>query len=410
MKKLISTLIAITTISLTTFGQVPEGFKYQSVLRDAGNIILNNQAVGMQMTIRQGSAGGTVVYQEIFVPTTNAFGLINLEIGNGTVVSGDIALIDWVNGPYFIETAVDVTGGTSYVVMGTSQLMSVPYALYAKNVENSDNLGNHVLTQNIELGSFFISGNGTDRGISVDAIGEVGINTPTPGAGLHLTQKDTDISDGIRYTSSHENGQDWYVYMDHFDNLTIRDDFSDVMTFQNATNFVGINTGVPTANLSVSGTANKTGGGSWTVFSDLRIKKDVSEYTDGLDALMKIKPVKFKYIEEFAMKQNPEKEFVGIIAQEMQNIAPYMVESFKYNPEEETTGGGEDASVNKVERNSRLTPGQELLSYDPSALIYMLVNSVQEQQETIKLQEEKNEELQLLILELQKRLEVLEEE
>ena len=136
MKKLILSFVAIATISLSSFGQAPEGFKYQAVVRDAGNTILNNQAVGMRMTIQQGSIGGTTVYQETFAPTTNGYGLVNLEIGSGTVVSGDFTTIDWANGPYFIETAVDITGGTSYAVMGTSQLMSVPYALYAKTSGN----------------------------------------------------------------------------------------------------------------------------------------------------------------------------------------------------------------------------------------------------------------------------------
>ena len=136
MQKLILSIVAIATISLSSFSQAPEGFKYQAVVRDAGNIILNNQSVGMQMTIQQGSIGGTTVYQETFAPTTNDYGLVNLEIGSGTVVSGDFTTIDWANGPYFIETAIDITGGTSYSVMGTSQLMSVPYALYAKTSGN----------------------------------------------------------------------------------------------------------------------------------------------------------------------------------------------------------------------------------------------------------------------------------
>lgn len=139
MKKLILSIVAIVTISLSSFGQAPEGFKYQAVVRDAGNTILNNQAVGMRMTIQQGSIGGTTVYQETFSPTTNAYGLVNLEIGSGTVMSGDFTTIDWSAGPYFIETAVDVTGGTSYAVMGTSQLMSVPYALHANTAENVTN-------------------------------------------------------------------------------------------------------------------------------------------------------------------------------------------------------------------------------------------------------------------------------
>ena len=136
MKKIILSLVAIATLALNSLGQAPEGFKYQAVVRDAANLVLNNQSVGIRLTIQQGSIGGTAIYTETFTPTTNAFGLVNLEIGTGTTTN-DFALIDWANGPYFIETAVDITGGTSYSVMGTSQLMSVPYALHAKTAESA---------------------------------------------------------------------------------------------------------------------------------------------------------------------------------------------------------------------------------------------------------------------------------
>jgi hypothetical protein len=163
MKRILLSLVAISTIAITSFGQAPEGFKYQAVVRDAGNLILNNQAVGMQMTIQQGSIGGMTVYQETFATTTNAFGLVNLEIGSGTVVSGTFTTIDWSAGPYFIETAVDVTGGTSYVVMGTSQLMSVPYALHAKTAGSSliDNVNDADADPTNEMNTSVVL-NGTD--------------------------------------------------------------------------------------------------------------------------------------------------------------------------------------------------------------------------------------------------------
>jgi len=138
MKKILLSIVAIATLSLSTFGQAPEGFKYQAVVRDAGGLILNNQAVGMRLTVQQGSIGGVTVYSETFSTTTNGYGLVNLEIGTGTTAY-DFSTIDWGNGPYFMETAVDVTGGTSYAVMGTSQLMSVPYALHSKTAENVTN-------------------------------------------------------------------------------------------------------------------------------------------------------------------------------------------------------------------------------------------------------------------------------
>ncbi len=136
MKKQILTTVAVLALSFLSFGQAPQAFKYQAVIRDPSNLILNNQAVGIQLVIHQGSAGGTAVYTETFAPTTNAYGLVNLEIGTGTTVD-DFSAIDWANGPYYMETAVDLAGGTSYTSMGTSQLVSVPYALHAAVADSS---------------------------------------------------------------------------------------------------------------------------------------------------------------------------------------------------------------------------------------------------------------------------------
>jgi len=130
-------LLILLLVPIMSFGQAPESFNYQAVVRDAGGLILNNQPVGMRLTVQQGSIGGTAVYTETFTSTTNGYGLVNLEIGTGTSTD-DFSTIDWANGPYFMETAVDVTGSTNYSVMGTSQLMSVPYALYAKTSGNGE--------------------------------------------------------------------------------------------------------------------------------------------------------------------------------------------------------------------------------------------------------------------------------
>ena len=137
MKRILLSLVAIATLSLSSLAQAPEGFNYQAVVRNAGGIILNNQPVGMRLTVQQGSIGGTAVYTETFTSTTNGYGLVNLEIGTGTSTD-DFSTIDWANGPYFMETAVDFLGGMTWVVMGTSQLMSVPYALYAKTSGNGE--------------------------------------------------------------------------------------------------------------------------------------------------------------------------------------------------------------------------------------------------------------------------------
>ena len=131
MKKLYIILVALL-LSAITFAQTPEKMSYQAVVRDSGDNLISNQPVGMQISILQGSASVTAVYEETQTPTTNANGLVSLEIGSGTVVSGDFTTIDWANDTYFIKTEIDPTGGTSYTITGTSQLLSVLYALQAK--------------------------------------------------------------------------------------------------------------------------------------------------------------------------------------------------------------------------------------------------------------------------------------
>ena len=129
--------LAITTLfalfCLIGFAQAPQSFEYQAVVRDAGGNVLSAQTVGVQITLKQGSTSGTDVYQETFSPTTNQFGLVSLKIGTGTTVD-DFSAIDWANDSYFMEVAIDAAGGTSYSILGTSQLLSVPYALHARTV------------------------------------------------------------------------------------------------------------------------------------------------------------------------------------------------------------------------------------------------------------------------------------
>jgi hypothetical protein len=129
------TLATALLITACIFAQAPEEMSYQAVIRDAGNVLVSNQAVGMQISILQTTANGTAVYVETQTPTTNANGLVSIEIGMGNVVSGDFSTIDWSDGPYFIKTETDPTGGISYSITGTSELLSVPYALYAESTK-----------------------------------------------------------------------------------------------------------------------------------------------------------------------------------------------------------------------------------------------------------------------------------
>ena len=130
---LFSFLFSLTSV----LAQAPEKMSYQAVVRNTSNNLVTSQAVGMKISILQGSVSGTAVYAETQTPTSNTNGLVTLEIGGGTVVSGTFATINWANGPFFIKTETDPTGGTSYTITGISQLLSSPYALYAKTSGSS---------------------------------------------------------------------------------------------------------------------------------------------------------------------------------------------------------------------------------------------------------------------------------
>jgi hypothetical protein len=132
MKKLLTTLITVFVTSAFIYAQSPDRMSYQAVVRDNSDNLVANQTVGMQISILQGSSTGTAVYEETHTPMSNVNGLVTVVVGNGTLVSGDISTIDWENGPYYIKSETDPTGGTNYTISGSSELLSVPYALHAK--------------------------------------------------------------------------------------------------------------------------------------------------------------------------------------------------------------------------------------------------------------------------------------
>ena len=119
MKKILtlSTLIFITAIS---FAQAPQKMSFQAVIRNSSNTLIISTPVGIKISVLQGSSSGTAVYAETQVPSTNANGLVSLEIGAGIPVTGTFAGIDWSAGPYFIKTETDPTGGTNYTITGTN--------------------------------------------------------------------------------------------------------------------------------------------------------------------------------------------------------------------------------------------------------------------------------------------------
>lgn len=123
-------LLLSTVIS---YSQSPNKMTYQAVVRNQQGKLVQDKTVGLRISILQGTTTGNVVYSETHKPKSNENGLVSVAIGEGSVVNGSINLIDWSKGPFFLKTETDPDGGASYPLKGTSQLLSVPYALYAEN-------------------------------------------------------------------------------------------------------------------------------------------------------------------------------------------------------------------------------------------------------------------------------------
>lgn len=135
MKYFLASLAVFAGLSLSA--QAPQAFNYQAVIRNSGGNLLVNQAVGIQLSVIKSNVNGTVVYVERHNVSTNAFALVELSIGTGTPQSGTFSAIDWANDNSFIKIEIDPAGGTSYTDMGTTQLLSVPYALVAGKAMSS---------------------------------------------------------------------------------------------------------------------------------------------------------------------------------------------------------------------------------------------------------------------------------
>ncbi|MFN8286178.1 MAG: hypothetical protein U0V74_05465 [Chitinophagales bacterium] len=136
LKKLYPLFIALLFAGTVT-GQAPQKLNYQAVARNAAGNIIGNQAIGLRFTIRTGSNAGPVVYQETTNTTTSPLGIFTIVIGGGNVQQGAFNTINWGNGDKFLEVEMDAAGGTNYISMGNTQLLSVPYALYAETSGSS---------------------------------------------------------------------------------------------------------------------------------------------------------------------------------------------------------------------------------------------------------------------------------
>lgn len=195
MKKLI-TILTVVLITTSVFAQAPQKMSYQAVIRNSSGALVANQSVGMRVSISTDSAFvlANINYREIYNPNpvTNMNGLVTVEIGGGLPAIGTFANINWAIGPYYIKTETDPTGGTNYTISGKSELLSVPYALFAGNVSN------YSAGTGISIASNTITNTAPDQTVAITGTGHTNVtgtypnftvNTPnyTGGTGISVT-------------------------------------------------------------------------------------------------------------------------------------------------------------------------------------------------------------------------------
>ncbi|CAN1562258.1 Fibrobacter succinogenes major paralogous domain [Flavobacteriaceae bacterium] len=166
MKKLFTLLALIVT--LTIFAQAPQGFNYQATVRNSSGVLITNQNVYFKFNIMSNSQTSVPIYTETHYVPTDDLGQVNLVIGTGTAIIGAFSTINWGTGSYFLGIELKVSPSTTYVPMGTTQLLSVPYALYANSAGSTHNQGKP---------SILISGNITNAEAASQIANEIGINT-----------------------------------------------------------------------------------------------------------------------------------------------------------------------------------------------------------------------------------------
>lgn len=210
--------------SIWISAQAPEKMSYQAVMRNSGGQLLLNQNIAVRVSVLQSTPTGTVVYSERLTGTTNANGLVSLEIGSGTVLSGTFAGINWASGNYYLKTETDPSGGTSYSIAGTSQLLSVPYAMYAKTAGGTSGGGltlPYAATVNNAATLFALTNDGDGTSLegvnntttsSIAAVRGV-VNSTAPGGFSSAVRGINNGTGGLGIgTWGSQNGSGWGVY------------------------------------------------------------------------------------------------------------------------------------------------------------------------------------------------------
>jgi hypothetical protein len=352
--------IALSFLPGTLYAQVPQTFNYQAIARDAGGNVLPAHKIGVELSVLDGGPAGTVVYQETFIDTTNAFGLFTLQVGGGVVVSGTFTGINWATGNKYLQTAIDLAGGTNYALSGTTQLLSVPYALYAQNSLAG--------TGNTAMGYDALSKNSS--GMYNTAAGEGALARNSTGAynvaiGAEALQSTT-IANSITAIGA---GAD--ISVDGLVNATA----IGYKAIAINSNFVQIGNNQVT---TIQGPV------PFTTPSDGRFKFNIREDVRGLDFIMKLRPVTYQFNtkkeEDFIRGVRNESDFAGAMPVAYNEAMMVRRTGFiAQEVEKAAQQSGYDFDGLKAPKTAK-----EYYSLSYASFVVPLVKAVQEQQNEIR--------------------------
>lgn len=355
-KQLLLAAVAFFLSMGTLFAQAPEKFNYQGIARDASGQALAGQGIKLRLSVRTSSATGPVLYTEDHSVTTNAYGLYNVAVGDGTPVTGTFGTVDWGSTlSRFLQVQIDPNGGSSFTTVGSTQLLSVPYSLYAANGWKTT--GNTYWNPN--------SG------------GRVGIGTSAAGerldvAGRIRSRKQGTAGGAVRFTNSSGATQLGLVGMNNDTTIGLWGPNSSWNFFMNTnTGFIGIGTAAPIADLDIlqstsnfpnpaTGGINLRGGsddwriwnsnpylsfayngtrvayinqatGAYLATSDARFKKNITELPSVLERVNQLRVVEYQYKHQSGPKDKDLS--LGFLAQE---VKPHFPELVRYQEDKES--------------------------------------------------------------------------
>ena len=419
------TTTALLLIVLFINAQAPQGFNYQAVVRDGSGNLVTSGSVKLQFTINESTAAGSSVYSETHNVTPNAYGLVTATIGGGSVESGSFSNINWASDKYYLKVEADPAGGTNYADLGTTQLMSVPYALNAKTADaltggssspwtvsgnniyssNSGNVGIGVTapTRKLEVAGNSIligdvvagrAGNSLVFGIDAmqggntgSAFGNGALKANTTGYDNSAFGTNALIKNrtgfavtafGVRALESNISG----------DGLTAIGHLADVTdsNFNNST-VIGNFTAVDASNkVRIGNGAVSSIGGqvAWTNFSDQRIKNNIQDNVVGLEFIKALRPVTY----HFDVKK--QEELIGI-KEVMDWEGKYDIESIQFSGflAQDVEMAAQKAGYDF----SGIDKSGKIMGVRYSEFVVPIVKAMQEQQQMI---EDLREEIELL--------------